>query len=109
MQYQVIITPSAKADIFEINAWLLENRPDAAEKWMWGLSERIASLSKFPERCAVSEESKAFDVTVRQLLYGKKPHVYRILFSIQEETVFALRIRSTRQQSLWQESEENDG
>ena len=31
MQFQVIITPSAKADIFEINTWLLENFPDTAE------------------------------------------------------------------------------
>jgi hypothetical protein len=32
VQYQVIITPSAKADIFETNAWLLENYPHIAEK-----------------------------------------------------------------------------
>lgn len=32
MKFQVLITPSAKADIFEINTWLLENYPDVAEK-----------------------------------------------------------------------------
>lgn len=84
MQYQVIITPSAKADIFEMNAWFLENYPNIAEKWLWETSQKITSLAKLPERCPVSPESEAFDVIVRQLIYGKKPHIYRILFSIQE-------------------------
>ena len=103
MKFQVLITPSAKADIFEINTWLLENYPDTAEKWLYGISQAATSLSKFPERCPVSPESEAFDVIVRQLLYGKKPHIYRILFSIKDEKVFILRVRSTRQQSLLDE------
>ncbi len=103
MRFQIVITPSAKADIFEINTWLLENYPNLAEKWLWGISQAITSLSKFPERCPVSPESDAFDVIVRQLLYGKKPNVYRILFSIQDEKVFILRGRSTRQQSILDE------
>jgi len=103
VQYQVIITPSAKADIFEINAWLLENQPDLAEGWLWGISQAVSSLSKMPERCPASAESEAFDVTVRQLLYGKKPNVYRILFSIQNEKVYILRVRSTKRQSLLDE------
>lgn len=103
MQFQVIITPSAKADIFEINTWLLENYPDSAESWLWGISQAVTSLSKFPERCPISPESEVFDVVVRQLFYGKKPHTYRILFSIQDEKVYILRVRSTRQQSLLDE------
>jgi plasmid stabilization system protein ParE len=103
VQYQVIITPSAKADIFETNAWLLENHPDIAEKWLWETSQKITSLSKFPERCPVSPENEAFDVTIRQLIYGKKPHTYRVLFSIQEEKVYVLRVRSTRQKSILDE------
>ena len=103
MQYQIIVTPSAKADIFEINTWFLENYPDAAESWLWGLSQSVTSLSKFPERCPISSESEAFDVVVRQLLYGKKPHTYRILYSIQGEKVYILRVRSTRQKSLLDE------
>ena len=100
MQYQVIITPSAKADIFETNAWFLENHPDIAEKWLWETSQKIMSLSKFPERCPISPESEAFDVVVRHLIYGKKPHIYRILFSNKEEKVYILRVRSTKQRSI---------
>lgn len=107
MNYPVIITPSAKADIFETNTWLLENHPIFAEKWLWEMSCAVSSLAKFPERCPVSEESKAFDVTVRQLLFGRRPNVYRMLFSVHEDKVFVLRVRSTRQRSLIDELDED--
>lgn len=100
MTFDVIITPSAKADIFETNAWLLENHRTAAEKWLWHISQCVASLSKMPERCPLSEESAAFDVEVRHLLCRDKRIVYRILFSIQDRTVYVLRVRSTRQKRL---------
>lgn len=38
MIYRIVVTPSAKADIFEVIAWLLENNPDYSEKWLWDLS-----------------------------------------------------------------------
>jgi plasmid stabilization system protein ParE len=100
MKYEVIITPSAKADIFEINTWLLENYPDFEEKWLWQISEAMISLSRMPKRCPVSEESSAFDIEVRQLLCGNKRHVYRILFLVEETNVYILRVRSTRQRRL---------
>ena len=106
MKYEVIITPSGKADIFETNTWLLENYPNIADKWLWETSKAVTSLAKSPERCAISLESDAFDVEVRQLLYGKKPHVYRVLFSIRETKVFVLRVRHTRQRSLLDEAED---
>jgi plasmid stabilization system protein ParE len=107
MQHQVIITPSAKADIFETRTWLLENHPDAAENWLWNVSNGITSLANFPERCPESDEGRAFDITVRQLLFGNRSNRYRILFSIFENKVYILRVRSTRQRSLLDGPEEN--
>lgn len=49
MQYKVVIQSSAKADIAEINAWLMENVSlDYADKWLWGISVAVTSLSTFP-------------------------------------------------------------
>jgi len=100
MKYEVTITPSAKADIFEIRAWLLEEYPDSADKWLWECSKGVTSLNEFPQRCKISEESLAFDVEVRELLFGTRRNVYRILFSVSKNKVFILRVRSTRQQRL---------
>lgn len=106
MRFDVIITPSAKADIFETRTWLLENYSDAADNWLWQISQCVATLAKFPARCPVSDESPAFDVEVRQLLCGKKPHIYRILFSIYKEKIYVLRVRSTRQRRLIDQTDE---
>ncbi len=100
MAFDVRLMPSAKADVFEIRTWLLEFDADLADKWLWTCSEAVTSLRKMPRRCPVSVESAAFDVEVRELLFGKKRNVYRILFSVQKNKVNVLRIRSTRHQRL---------
>ena len=48
----------------------------------------------------LAPESSRFPFEVRQLLYGRKPHVYRILFTIEGDTVHVLHIRRPRQQLL---------
>lgn len=107
MTYEVIITPSAKADIFELRVWLLENRPEVAEGWLWDLSQCLASLRSFPLRGPVSEESAAFDVEVRALLFGSKRNIYRLLYSVREREVYILRVRSTRQRRLSEQFDED--
>ena len=106
MKYEVTITPSAKADIFEIRTWLLEEYPEVADKWLWECSRASISLNEFPQRCKFSDESPAFDVEVRELLFGGKRNLYRILFTISEKKIFILRVRSTRQQRLIDQFEE---
>ncbi len=101
MNYSVSISTGAKADIFETRNWLLEEHPEIADRWTWEISKCVASLSYMPQRCRISDESLAFDVEVRELLCGSRPHIYRILFAItQDDAVVVLRVRSTRQQRL---------
>jgi hypothetical protein len=66
----------------------------------WPLQDAIASLAQFPERCALAPESTVFPFEVRHLLYGHAPHVYRILFTIEDKTVYVLHIRHSRRQPL---------
>ncbi len=54
----------------------------AGERWFVALREAIGSLSELPLRCRVAPERRDSPVEVRQLLYGRKPHVYRILFAV---------------------------
>jgi toxin ParE1/3/4 len=37
---------------------------------------------------------------VRQLLYGHKPHVYRILYTIEGDTVSIVHVRHGRRQPI---------
>jgi plasmid stabilization system protein ParE len=51
------------------------------------------SLESFPERCPVAPESEFFDHDIRQLIYGKRQHTYRILFDVGGKKVRILHIR----------------
>jgi ParE toxin of type II toxin-antitoxin system, parDE len=62
-------------------------------QWFLALQDTIATLAQFPERCALAPESPGFPFEVRHLLYGRAPHVYRILFTIEDKTVYVLHVR----------------
>jgi plasmid stabilization system protein ParE len=80
--------------------WIAERAPDNATKWFNGLEAAIYSLEDFPERCPLAEESKAFDVEIRQLVYGKRVGAYRILFTIVGDAVHILHVRHGRRKRL---------
>ena len=64
------------------------------------LEEAMASLGILPARCPLALENDRFPFEVRQLLYGRKPHVYRILFTIDGDTVNILHIRHARRKPM---------
>ena len=51
-------------------------------------------------RCAVAWPPESRDSPVRQLLYGRKPHVYRILFAVDGDLVQVLHVRHARRRPL---------
>ena len=95
MAYRVNVTARAERDLAllfdEINAW----QSDAALKWYRGLKQAILSLEKIPNRCP---ETSSENANLRHLLYGHKPHVYRIIYRLSEKTkhVDVLHIRHGR-------------
>lgn len=101
MTYRVIVTPTADDEAIEAVRWYAERSPDAAQRWHDGLAHAIDSLAWMPTRCRVSpDDSQALGCEVRILLYGRHPGVYRILFSIDYDTVWILRIRHSARDVL---------
>ncbi|KYC38042.1 hypothetical protein WA1_37430 [Scytonema hofmannii PCC 7110] len=93
MKYRVIILPVAKADMKTAAKWIRQN--DSSEKakaWVSEINKAIVTLSTFPARCALAPISDTFEEEIRQLLYGQGRGIYRILFTIQDETVVVLRV-----------------
>lgn len=93
MEFRTEITESAEKDIDEAYLWFYEQSPSAADKWFRGLCRAIFSLGEMPARCPVAPESRDIDREVRQLLYGKKRQMFRILYEIRGEAVYVLRVR----------------
>ena len=91
MAYLVEITLRAERDLEHLYDEINAASSDAAWKWYQGLKRQILSLEKFPNRCPLTPERK----TVRHLLYGRRPHVYRVIYRVIErrKLVEVLHIR----------------
>lgn len=91
--YRVVITPSAQRDIEEAFVWIAEQNEGAAIRWFNGVIEVVDTLKRFPERCPFALENDFFEQEIRQILYGKRQHKYRILFTMEGDNVFVLHVR----------------
>jgi toxin ParE1/3/4 len=85
MAYRVDIARSAEAELEELYLWVVERAPQQGAAWFNGLERAVLSLDQHPERCPVAPESIDPDRPVRVLSYGRKPHVYRVFFTIDHE------------------------
>ena len=93
MAFRVEITEEAQRDAYGILDWLIsEQAGQAGLQWFRGLENAIASLANLPMRCPLAPENAAASFEVRHLLYGRKPHVYRVLFTINSDRVVILHI-----------------
>jgi plasmid stabilization system protein ParE len=101
MAFRVETSAQAESDANSILEWLLsEHAGETGIRWFLALDDAIASLATFPERCPLAAETGRFPFAVRQPLYGRKPHVYRILFTIEGDVVKVLHIRHGRRKPL---------
>lgn len=80
MAYRVNITLRAERDLEHLYCEIDAEGSDAARKWYEGLKREILSLEKLPNRCPITPEKK----TVRHLRYGRKPHVYCVIYRVIE-------------------------
>jgi toxin ParE1/3/4 len=84
MAYRVEIARNAEADLEELYLWVVARAPQQGAKWFNGLERAVLSLQQHPKRCPVAPESIDPDTPVRVLSYGRKPHVYRIFFTVND-------------------------
>lgn len=100
MRYRVVTLPSAEAEARAAYLWLYERSPAAAVRWYRELRRAIESLGDHPGRCPLAPENECFEEEIRQLLYGRGSGVYRILFTVGEDSVFVLFVRHGARQWL---------
>lgn len=101
MAFRVETTPQAEDDATQILDWLLsQHAGETGLRWFLRLDDAIASLANNPARCPLAPENASVSFEMRQLLYGHKPHIYRILFTIVGNVVYVLRIRHGRRRRL---------
>src|SRR4029077_7392547 len=91
MQYLVSLTDRALRDMELIYEFVQADSSERAFAWFNDLAEAIYSLERYPDRGAVTPESKK----LRHLLFGKKLTTYRIIYTVDKHhaAVTILHIR----------------
>ena len=98
MEYQVDFTDRADRDLELIYTNINAEHSVAALKWYRSLKRSIDTLEKLPNRCPITRKQNE----LRHLLFGNRPHVYRVIFRVveNEKRVLVLTIRHTARRKL---------
>ena len=81
MAYLVSLSARAERDLALLFDSINGGDSKAASEWYVGLKEAILSLEEQPNRCPIAPENARF----RHLLYGHKPHIYRVIYRVTEK------------------------
>lgn len=79
--YEVKVLPRAEKDLVDIYDQIHAESIAAARKWYGMFMQHIQTLQTKPHRCPVTTEDK----NLRHLLYGNRPHIYRVIYHIREK------------------------
>ena len=85
MPYLVELTGRAARDLHILYEEKNAGESRAAARWFNGLEKAVGTLSSDPNRCPVAPEGKQSMRQMRHLLYGKRPHIYRVIYEIDEK------------------------
>ena len=84
MAYRVEFTARAARDLEHLYDQISAAESIAAARWFNKLEEAVYTLERFPRRCPRAPESTRAKRPLRNLLYGRRPYLYRVMYEIDE-------------------------
>jgi plasmid stabilization system protein ParE len=100
MKYRVVLQKLAIGDLEEAYRWAAKRAPLTATRWLDRFEAALKTLDTNADRCALARENGKASVELREYHYGKRPYVYRAVFTIDGATVRVLRIRRAQRRFL---------
>jgi plasmid stabilization system protein ParE len=100
MTHRVILQRLAIQDLDDAFLWAARKAPATAARWLDRFQAALRRLDTNPEYCRRAREHRKVDVELREMLFGKTPNVYRVIFMIDGDTVRVLRIRRAQRRPL---------
>jgi plasmid stabilization system protein ParE len=101
MARRVGLDPAAQGDILRIADFISRRvSPSSAAKWLNQIETTIERLSHDASIWPEANESAEMNRLLRCKLHGRRPHVYRILFTIDGDLVRVHRVRHAAQDRL---------
>lgn len=99
MKYRIVLQRLAMEDMDDATAWAAQHAPTTVARWLERFHLALRTLDANPQRCPLARKDSKVDIELRELHFGKRPNVFRVVFTIDEDTVRVLRIR--RAQRRW--------
>jgi plasmid stabilization system protein ParE len=97
----VCLSAGAYADIREIARFISQRvSPLSASRWQTRIASAIDRLATEADQWPEAVEAAALGIDLREMLHGRRPHVYRALFTIGGNTVTVQRVRHAAQNQL---------
>jgi plasmid stabilization system protein ParE len=109
MNYGLVLTDRARADILRNAEWWAENHSTAqAIAWFDSIYEQLERLRMMPERFALAPENGSVEVEIREMALGvgSRPS-YRAVFTIKSLEVHVLTVRRASQDAVTSEDIES--
>jgi plasmid stabilization system protein ParE len=103
MTYKVRLQPLAENDLEEAYLWAAKSAPETAGLWLARFQAALLTLAELPQRCGLAPEHKKLKRELRQLLFGRKPNVFRAVFLMDGNIVQIIRIRRCSRRQLTRE------
>lgn len=88
---KIIWSPLAVERVSEIAAYIAEDNPAAAEKWVDEVFTKVGNLQSFPQSGRIVPEAN--NKAIRELIYGN----YRVIYRLEEKRVSVLTVRHGKQ------------
>jgi len=105
----VRIRPQVVSDLAQITRFIQRNvSPTAAIRWRNRLETAIRALAHDADQWPEADEVIQRGQKLRCRLFGRRQHVYCVLFAIEGQTVNIIRVRHAAQDSLSEEDLEFD-
>ena len=99
-ELRVVIHKFALQDLDGAYLNAARHAPGPAAAWLERFRLALQSLARNPERCALAHENERSRRELREFLFGRKPNVFRVVFTIDGNTIRILRIRRSARRFL---------
>lgn len=100
MNFRVVVQPTAEEDLLLAYRRAANAAPLAAGRWLDRFQVALRTLSRNPARCALAREHRKVAIELREFHVGRYPYVFRVLFTIDQDAVYVLRIRRAQRKAL---------
>ena len=98
MKFTVHELPKAKADKRSISEWLFERSPQGAASWLDAYDRLLVKLEGIADLFGEAIENQDCEFDVKQAFFKTKHgRVYRILYFLDGNDVYILRVRGPGQ------------